>query len=247
MQTWRFKSFDGVELAIHTLGQGPPVILLHGFLSSAQANWFAPSIAQAIASAGFQVVAPDLRGHGQSDAPTDPAAWPADVMASDQLALLRFLEFPAYDLVGYSLGARTAVRAMVRGLAPRRAVLGGMGDTGLTEAGGRAALFEDAIRNGLGAEDKRSGRVVARMMADEGLKREAMLGALASFQSATEAEISAIEAPSLVVCGDDDHDNGSPHRLANLLPNGVLATIPGDHISAVSTPEFREAVVRFLI
>ncbi|MFV4649234.1 alpha/beta fold hydrolase, partial [Mycobacterium tuberculosis] len=124
------------------------------------------------------------------------------------------------DLVGYSLGARTAARMLVRGAKPRRAVLGGMGASGIMEAGARADMFEDAIRNGDKAKDPAAGRRIQAMIAQGGLKAEAMLGVLASFAPTTEADLRAIAVPTLVISGQDDADNGSPEDLAALLQHG---------------------------
>jgi len=100
----RFQSFDGVSIGYRTLGDpaGWPTVMLHGFLASAESNWFLPGIAAAVAATGRRVIAPDLRGHGRSDAPSDPAAWPPDVLARDQEALVAHLHLKDYDLVGYS-------------------------------------------------------------------------------------------------------------------------------------------------
>lgn len=246
MDTDYFASRDGTRIAVHTLGEGSPVILLHGFLSSARRNWVRPGICEALAQAGHRVIAPDLRGHGRADAPTDPAAWPADILAEDQLALAAHLRLTAFDLVGYSLGARTAVRACVRGLKPRRLVLGGMGETGIMEAGPRAEMFEDAIRHGAAAKDPEAGRAIQKILTEARLKPEAMLGVLAAFHATTEAEIRAIAAPALVMLGVDDHDNGSAQTLADWLPNGRFLAVPGDHGAAVTTPDFVTALVAFL-
>lgn len=245
-RTDRFHSFDGVEIAVHRAGQGRPVVLLHGFLSSARQNWFAPGHVDRLVRAGFEVIAPDLRGHGDSAAPTDPAAWPQDVLAKDQQALVAHLGLSDFDLVGYSLGARTSVRAVVGGLRPRRMALGGMGESGVMQAGARAAMFEDSIRHGEQAKDPRAGRRIHRMIAEGGLNPQAMLGVLAAFQETTAEQIAAIEVPTLVVCGADDRDNGSPDDLAARLPNSQLVMIPGDHIGAAGAAELSEAVVAFL-
>ncbi len=245
-RTDRFKSFDGQEIAFHRLGSGRPVVMLHGFLSNARQNWFAPGHAARLAQAGFEVIAADLRGHGQSAAPVDLSAWRPDTLAFDQRALIDHLGLTDFDLVGYSLGARTAVRAVVGGLAPRRMALGGMGDTGVMEAGARAAMFEDSIRNGEKAQNPRAGRYIHRTMADLGLDPEAMLGVLAAFKETTRAELEAITTPTLVVCGADDQDNGSPDALAEILPHGRLEIIPGDHIGAVAQAELSEAIAAFL-
>jgi pimeloyl-ACP methyl ester carboxylesterase len=246
MTTHRIFAPDGVGLAVHDLGEGRPVVLLHGFISSARANWFAPRLAQALAAAGHRVIAPDARGHGQSDAPTDPAAWPADVMVDDLLAVVDQLGLIDFDLAGYSMGARTAMRGCARGLRPRRLVTGGMGAEGIMFAGPRAELFEDAIRHGARARDPAMGRAIDRLMADQGLEREAMLGVLASFHPTTEAEIRAVDIPALVLLGEDDHDNGSAETLADWLPQGQSLRTPGDHGGAVSTPQFRDALTAFL-
>jgi pimeloyl-ACP methyl ester carboxylesterase len=246
----RFQSFDGVSIAYRTLdgsgGEGWPTLLLHGFLASAEANWFLPGIAAAIAAAGRRVIAPDLRGHGRSDAPTDPAAWPRDVLAMDQEALIAHLHLKDYDLVGYSLGARTAVRMLVRGARPRRLVLGGMGDSGLMAAGARAAMFEDAIRHGEAAQDPRAGRRVQAMMAAGGLKSPAMLGVLSSFVATGAAEIARIDVPTLAVAGARDDDNGSIEALAAMMPDARAVRVPGDHLSAVMEPALASEVVGFL-
>ena len=72
--TERFASFDGVELAIHRLGRGRPVVLLHGLFSDANTNWVRFGHARRLVDAGFEAIMPDLRAHGQSEAPHDPAA-----------------------------------------------------------------------------------------------------------------------------------------------------------------------------
>ncbi|MBI1686019.1 alpha/beta fold hydrolase [Caulobacter hibisci] len=242
----RFQSFDGVSIAYRTLGEGWPTLLLHGFLASAESNWFLPGIADALAQAGRKVIAPDLRGHGRSDAPTDPAAWPADVLALDQLALVSHLHLIDYDLVGYSLGARTAARMMVRSARPERLVLAGMGASGLMGAGERAAMFEDAIRHGEQARDPRSGRRVQAMMAAGNLKPEAMLGVLNAFVPTPAEDIARIDVPTLVIAGQRDDDNGSAEALAALLPDGRAQRVPGDHLSAVMEPALAAGIVGFL-
>ncbi|MDI1364234.1 MAG: alpha/beta fold hydrolase [bacterium] len=242
----RFKSFDGVEIAWRTLGEGRPTLMLHGFLANAEFNWFAPGIAAAVAATGRQVIAPDLRGHGHSAAPIDPAAWPSDVLAADQEALIAHLGLTDYDLVGYSLGARTAVRMVTRGARPARLALGGMGDSGLLAAGARAAMFEDSIRHGEAARDPRAGRRVQAMMAASGLVPAAMLGVLTSFVATSEAQLRAIDIPTLVIAGQDDDDNGSAEGLAAMLTNARAVRTTGDHLSAVMDPALAAGLSAFL-
>ncbi len=52
--------------------------------------------------------------------------------------------------------------------------------------------------------------------------------------------------PTLVVSGEQDHDNGSAEELANVLPNAVFREVPGTHMASVTRPEFGAAIADFL-
>ena len=242
----RFTTPDGISIAYQSAGEGRTVLMLHGFLADAERNWIGPDIADAVIAAGFKVIAPDLRGHGKSGAPTDAAHWPRDVLVDDQFALIAHLGLKDFDLVGYSLGARTAARMLVRGASPRRAVLGGMGASGIMEAGARAAMFEDSILNGDKAKDPRAGRYIQATIAHSGLNAQALIGVLKSFAPTTKGELMAIRVPTLVVSGDKDQDNGSAEELAELLPNGEVASVPGDHLTAVVEPLLANTIAAYL-
>ena len=79
VRTERIASFDGTELAIRRLGEGRPVVMLHGLFSSAEMNWIRFGHAARVAEAGFEAIMPDLRAHGDSgkphDGPIRPACW----------------------------------------------------------------------------------------------------------------------------------------------------------------------------
>ena len=241
-----FTANDGTRIAYQSAGVGRTVLMLHGFLADAARNWIAPCIANAVIDAGFKVLAPDLRGHGKSGAPTDSSYWPQDILADDQFALIAHLGLKDYDLVGYSLGARTAARILVRGATPGRAVLGGMGASGIMEAGARAAMFEDSILHGDKAKDPRAGRYIQATIAQAGLNPQALIGVLKSFAPTTKAELMAIRIPTLVVSGEKDQDNGSAEELAELLPNGEVAAVPGDHLTAVVEPLLAKTIAAYL-
>lgn len=146
-ETHRFQSFDGVELAWTEMGEGRPVVLIHGYFSTAHVNWIKYGHAEKLAARGFRVIMPDLRGHGLSDRPHDPAAYPPDVLMRDGFALIEHLGLTDYDLGGYSLGGRTTLRMLVHGAKPRRAVLCGMGLAGLTDTHGRGTYFRRVLTN----------------------------------------------------------------------------------------------------
>ena len=132
-----FRGRDGAQLAYRETGQGRPVVLIHGYFSNGSVNWVKYGHAAAIADRGFRVIMPDLRGHGDSARPHDPAAYPPDVLADDGFALLAELGLTEYDLGGYSLGGRTVLRMLARDATPDRAVVAGMGLDGVLHATGR--------------------------------------------------------------------------------------------------------------
>src|SRR4249919_729638 len=143
VQIW--TASDGVELAYHELGQGRPVILLHGLFSDANMNWIKFGHAARIAAEGFRVIMPDLRAHGLSDRPHEPECYPQGILARDLRELVAHLELAEFDLGGFSLGTRTTVEGVGEGLRPRRAVLGGAGLEGLQHWERRKTFFLDAI------------------------------------------------------------------------------------------------------
>lgn len=237
---------SGTPLAVHRLGSGRPVVLLHGLFSSAQVNWIKFGTAARLAEAGFEAIMPDLRAHGQSDAPHDPADYPSEVLIKDTLALVAALGLTDYDLAGFSLGARTALGAVLAGLTPRRLALGGMGLEGLTGWARRSAHFIDAIDR-FGTIERGDPAFFAQaFMKTMQVDRTAARLLLGSVEDIAPEGIARIAMPALVVCGAADHDNGSAPALADALPRGHYAEVPGTHMSSVTKPEFGEAIVRFL-
>jgi pimeloyl-ACP methyl ester carboxylesterase len=244
--TERFASFDGIELAFHRLGQGRPVVLLHGLFSDARTNWIRFGHAQCLADAGFEAIMPDLRAHGQSDHPHDPSAYPEDVLVKDAQALIAHLALEDYDLGGFSLGARTAVRCVIQGSAPRRLVLGGMGLEGLAGWERRSAFFIDAIDRFDSVKHGDPAFMAVAFMKTQKVDRVAARLLLQSVGDNQPGELGRVTMPTLVVCGEDDRDNGSPQALVEALPDARLELIPGTHMSSVTEPALGKAIVRFL-
>ena len=221
-------------------------MLLHGLFSNAEMNWIRFGHAAEIAARGFRLIMPDLRAHGDSARPHDAAAYPPDVLAHDGLALVAHLGLSDYDLGGYSLGGRTAVRMVVMGARPRRLIVAGMGLKGLLSTGGRSAHFRK-ILTGLGTHERGSPEWLAEaFLKTTGGDPQALLPLLDSFVDSSEAELRAIEVPTLVVSGDEDQDNGPAAALADLLPDARFVEVPGGHMSAVTKPELGRAIADFL-
>jgi pimeloyl-ACP methyl ester carboxylesterase len=96
---------DGVSLRVVEEGTGPPVLLLHGFPDSA--DMWRHQI-PVLAAAGFRVVAPDLRGFGESDKPPSTSAYAMDRILGDLRGVLDALGIGRVHVVGHDWGAIAA-------------------------------------------------------------------------------------------------------------------------------------------
>ena len=237
---------DGVELAWHDLGEGRPVVLLHGLFSDANMNWIKFGHADRIAADGFRVIMPDLRAHGRSGRPHGEKHYPRGILARDLRELVARLELSEFDLGGFSLGARTTVEAVGEGMRPRRAILGGAGLEGLRNWKRRKNFFVEAIDLFDKAQRGDPHWLSIQFMKSQGVDRAAAAQLLESFEDAFVEWLQAFTMPTLVVCGSEDDDNGSAEELANVLPHAVFEEVPGTHMSSVTKPELGEAIARFL-
>lgn len=69
---------------------------------------------------------------------------------------------------------------------------------------------------------------------------------LGSVDDTAPAELAGVTMPTLVVCGEDDDDNGNAAALAEALPDARYVAIPGTHMTSVTRPELGEAIAAFL-
>ena len=97
-----YVSNDGVHIHYHLEGEGPPLVLQHGFPWSIQ-GWYRYGYVDVLESQ-YQLVLVDARGHGTSDKPYDPAAYSLPLNVGDVVAVLDALDIPAAHFWGYSMG-----------------------------------------------------------------------------------------------------------------------------------------------
>lgn len=102
----RFVDVGAVRLSVHRAGIGAPLILLHGFPQNHHC-WekIAPALAER-----FDVIVPDLRGYGESDAPEGVAAYSKREMALDIVGLMDALGLERAHVLGHDRGARVSYR-----------------------------------------------------------------------------------------------------------------------------------------
>ncbi len=246
MQSWNFKSFDGVHIAVHEMGEGRPLILLHGLFSNAETNWIKFGHAQTLSDAGFRVIMPDFRAHGESDQPEEATAYPNDVLVQDIQALIDHIQLTDYDICGYSLGARTLGKLLAAGISPRKAILSGMGFEGLTGWEKRQAYFQNILAEIDTVQRGDEHFMAVQFLKQSGANPVAVSHLIKTFVNMPVKQVAAIQTDIMVLCGAEDQDNGSSVKLAECLPNAIHVEIPGNHMSCVTKPDLSLEMVRFL-
>ena len=248
-----FIADDGVSLAYDDLGEGYPVILLHGFAADSRLNWQLTGWYSLLQEAGYRVIALDNRGHGKSDKPTDPEAYKPERIAADVIGLMDELGLEHADLVGYSMGGRSAGWIVSR--YPERftaVVIGGVG-LNLLKVGDPE--YWEARGFELTADNRKTETLAVPAMVplyEKALKTGGRLAALSacllgSFPSMEKEEFADVDVPVLVIAGSKDTVSGSPIPLAEAIPRAQAVIVPGQsHLSVIRDRFFKGAVISFL-
>ena len=244
----KFNS-GGVEIAYQTAGEGPPILLVHGFASNARVNWWDTGWVKTLTDAGRRVITFDHRGHGASEKLYDPALYPAAEMAEDALRLLDHLEIAQADVMGYSMGARvSAFLTIAHPARVRRAVFAGLASRMITGVGGAeaiAAALEAPTRNDGLDINARAFRIFAEQTKSDLKALAACIRS--SREKITVEELASIRVPLLVVAGEKDKVAGDVDTLVNAIPGAVGVTLPNrNHMNAVGDRGYKDAVLAFL-
>lgn len=223
---------------------GPAVLLVHGFASTGQQDYEA--LAAALTAAGRATYLVDLPGHGSSPGPGAASDATTSAVARALADVIDGIPGDEVDVVGYSLGARLAWELPAASNTPvRRLVLGGIspGDPfamldypqlhALLDTGAQPSDPTTSMMGGMVAAQGERAKGVAHLM--EGLGSEPFT-----------PQSSAPAVPTLFLAGDADQLAGGVGALAELVPGSRLTSIPGDHLSALASAEFRDAVLGFL-
>jgi pimeloyl-ACP methyl ester carboxylesterase len=112
---------NGVTLNVIEQGEGPPVLLCHGF-PAIGSSWHRRM--GALAAAGYRAIAPDMRGYGESDAPEAAEAYMPFHTVGDLVAILDHFALPDCVVVGHDFGANVAWNAAMMRPDRFRAVFG---------------------------------------------------------------------------------------------------------------------------
>jgi pimeloyl-ACP methyl ester carboxylesterase len=225
-----FPGRDGLKLACREIGDGRPLIMVHGFMSTGLLMLQHGPVA-ALADHGYRVILPDLRGHGDSARPHDPASYPPDVLADDGLALIDWLGLGPgdYDLGGYSLGGRVVLRLLARGARPAHAIIGGQGLDAIEPASDRTGGYRRllaAMVNGDAVAPGTPDAFMAQWIAELGADPLALSLVLDTFAATSPAELEQVPTPTLIVVGDQDPRGDSAAKLPPCCPAAGSPAFP---------------------
>src|SRR4051812_12508226 len=243
---------DGIPLAFERHGEGPTVLLVHGFGSSRLQNWKSTGWFGGLTAAGFAIVAMDCRGHGDSGKPHDPAAYGHDRMAEDVTAVMDACALSHALILGYSMGGFIGLRLLAAH--PERVIklaIAGVGETylrdSITAPEARAALADALLTpDTQSITDPRA--KMFRAFADQpGKDRLALAACMRAMSPRLPVETLAhLQRPVLVVAGDKDDTAGRPEPLAATFASGSAISIPGrDHMSGGGKKNPPKAVIEF--
>ena len=255
---------NGIEINYLERGDGYPVFLIHGFTGSLR-NWVlqAPAL-----STDYRMVSIDQRGHGHSEKPTRPEDYSLELMAEDAYGLLQHLGIGQYYLIAHSMGGMVAQHLVLTHPKTVRALV--LIDTAaevpdgvrteerarlleIARDEGMEAVFDEQLRINPMAEQIRSQPELLKVWRQQFLltSREAYLYCAQALVTPRPAldKLNAIEAPTLIICGENDEPFlGPSRRMHERIPGSELEIIPGaGHTPQMEkAPEFNGILTGFL-
>lgn len=240
---------DGLRLAYRVVGEGAPIVLVHGFASTHEVNWVTTGWSRALVDAGRRVIMADGRGHGASDKPYDEADYSFEAMAGDVIALMDHLGEPGADLMGYSMGGMvTLVAAALHPDRFDRVIAAGIGERLLEKNKSASDVVDALLSNDPNVTASRTAQMF-RLFADQNKQdREALAACFAAVRADFPDELLArIVRPTLIVAGATDDAAGAPGPLAARISGAASFLVPKrDHMRTVGDKAYKEAVLKFL-
>ncbi len=261
---------NGVHINVEQAGEGPPLVLLHGFTGSA-AGWAEHA---AVFAHGHATVAVDLLGHGLSDAPDDPQRHGIGYATEDVLSVLDALGIQRAGLLGYSMGGRVAISLAI--VAPERlsALILESASSGIRDAGARreravqdaelaAAIEQDGIEPFVDRwehlplfasqatlpEPARGDLRAQRLQNSPAGLANSLRGLGQGVQPPMHEYLQQIRVPTLLIAGElDPAYCALGQEMLDLIPQARLEVVPdAGHAVHLEQPErFRALVLEFL-
>jgi 2-succinyl-6-hydroxy-2,4-cyclohexadiene-1-carboxylate synthase len=241
------KRLNGLDFTIEVEGDGPPLLLLHGFTGSVRAwDHIRPAIFEVAT-----VIAVDLIGHGRTASPRDPRRYTLDWAVKDMSTLLEALAIDRVDLLGYSMGGRVALEFAVREPHLLRSLILESASPGIEEAAERQSridadeqLAQRIVEQGVAAfvaewerlpllalaphvtETQRDRQHAQRLNNDPIGLANSLRGMGAGKQTPLWSRLGELQMPvQLIVGANDSRYVAIAQRMQPLLPIGALAMV----------------------
>jgi len=270
-----FTTTDDVTLHYIRIGDaGSWVVLIHGYSGSAEGNWYANGIAQALGET-HRVVAIDCRNHGKSDKPTPGGPG----RAKDVIDLMNHLGIEQAHIHGYSMGGMITARLLT--LVPDRFITASFGGSGVMETddewrakmpadpdgtdpeeatASRELRIASAMNNGMTREEAEAAaseprpprrRATAVTAGDTANAGNTGNTEAAARRPAIELDLRKVGVPVLAINGEYDRPFSKTHRLWRELRDFTNVVLPGkSHLTAIMAgympPEYPRALLRFI-
>ena len=237
-----FANNNGIKIHYHTKGQGPHIILMHGFMGDI-GSWEKLGYPDTLAP-NHTVVIIDARGHGKSDKPYNPIAYLDKTIATDVIAVMDDINVEKSHYFGFSMGGRVGFE--LAAYHPERFlsfILGAQTPGSRNEHGNesdrkRITLFEK------GPEALK--RVMARSKKEyESYLESTLTGDLKAYTAKTKANamredisghLIGLTVPCLVYAGESDslaHESAKEH--SGKMPTARFVSLPGlNHMESIA-------------
>ena len=227
-----------------------------------------PGVVRSLLAAGARTILPDMRGFGASDKPREKGAYANSAMARDVIALIQHLSLDSADVIGFSMGAGTALRLlMLRPPQVKSAILAGIGDYVIeetvmefpknwpvpdsvprpitarvwTEEGAKILEKGELVPGHLASANLIAARVTG---ADPKVLAAVLRGAL--METLPADGFQGVAIPVLILNGKGDAANQKIAGLIKAIPTASAGDCEGDHHSTPYQPTFQQAIVEFL-
>ncbi|HDZ18924.1 hypothetical protein LCGC14_1444830 [marine sediment metagenome] len=252
----------GIKINYEIEGEGPDLLMIHGFASSIEGNWRGPNWIDVLKGEN-RLILMDCRGHGKSDKPLDPKHY-GPKMVDDIVNLLEHLSIEKANFFGYSMGSRLTLNVLLQHpYLVNSAILGGfvmsLPNEEQREAAKKRSLatiaaFKDDNKEKVENPISRGFRQFAE---STGGDLKALAAVMEGFYltsnnqqdspSEMKKRLKNIEIPLMTVVGTNDFIPGDKTLMAKLVPDACHFQIQGrDHLTVVSDPKFHMVVKAFL-